>query len=762
MLRNKPQVVNKPCTHDILPTYMFLREIALQGFKTFAKKTTLVFFDTTSRATPPVTAIVGPNGSGKSNIADAIRWVLGEQSMRVLRGKSSEDIIFSGSTSKARSGFAEVSLTFGDAEAATSLKTAELVITRRVYRSGESEYLVNHLPAKLQDIRLLLAEAQVGERSYSVISQGMIDHILVASPEERKLFFDDATGVRHLQLKRRESALKLQKSEANTAELERLLLEIEPHVRSLKRQLARLNEREHIEKTLLELENRYFRIEWGTVMRAIMQEKKDIALQEERCAKARAHTKALEEELVSIEQSYTEPGGERNIEHLQQLLKQARSVFQKQRDEQFEIQKKMEISQVRAVSTWAPLPLPKIIEHIKQIEQTHLQTIETLEHSSHPPEDLKNTLKKTLERLRHLLSKLERPNPDRIKPDPEFVRALAQKRTLVQEAEVAMKKAEEAIHALTQSEQEAKQEFFEKQRLLRAQEQEAKQYEEQRNAARIRLARLEERLHLIERDMSTRLTQEDIVHIQQTPIHARNETTQGLPEEIARHRKTLEHIGGIDPDIRTEYEALQERYTTLEAQHKDLHEASLDLQRIIRGLDTDIHEQSTVLFEQIRTEFRSFFRILFGGGTCDLLPYKQEPSLQEDGTPIPTKHADQIIGIEIQATPPGKRLKSLNLLSGGERALTSIALISAIATVNPGPFLVLDEVDAALDEANTVRFAELLRTLKRLTQCILITHNRATMEEADALYGVTMNEDGISELLSVKLEDMKQTSTSRR
>jgi len=119
-------------------------------------------------------------------------------------------------------------------------------------------------------------------------------------------------------------------------------------------------------------------------------------------------------------------------------------------------------------------------------------------------------------------------------------------------------------------------------------------------------------------------------------------------------------------------------------------------------------------------------------------------------------------GVEIQATPPGKRLKSLNLLSGGERALTSIALISAIMAVNPSPFVVLDEVDAALDEANTIRFAQILDELSKSSQFIIITHNRATMEKADVLYGVTMGDDGVSNLLSVHLEDVASGGTARR
>ena len=134
----------------------------------------------------------------------------------------------------------------------------------------------------------------------------------------------------------------------------------------------------------------------------------------------------------------------------------------------------------------------------------------------------------------------------------------------------------------------------------------------------------------------------------------------------------------------------------------------------------------------------------------------------EDQEPKPKRNKDRIVGIEIHATPPGKKMKALNLLSGGERALTSIALISAIMATNPSPFVVLDEVDAALDEANTLRFAAILEELREHSQFIVITHNRATMEKSDIIYGVTMGDDGISSLLSVSLEDVEKTATARR
>ena len=180
--------------------------------------------------------------------------------------------------------------------------------------------------------------------------------------------------------------------------------------------------------------------------------------------------------------------------------------------------------------------------------------------------------------------------------------------------------------------------------------------------------------------------------------------------------------------------------------------------------------------------------MLFGGGSCSLVKMTQSEADEEQehdeesahegdvnpalGTVDPDgleelkkrvkERKDRVVGIDITATPPGKKLKALNLLSGGERALASIALLAAIMATNPAPFVVLDEVDAALDEANTIRFAAILDELRKKTQYIVVTHNRATMEKADVLYGVTMNDDGISQLLSVKMEEVTENGTARR
>jgi chromosome segregation protein len=202
--------------------------------------------------------VVGPNGSGKSNIADAIRWSMGEQSVKLLRGKKSEDVIFSGSSKRARSGFAEVSLYLNNEDRAAEIDYTEVVLTRRLYRDGQAEYFINKNKTRLQDIQLLLAQANFGPRTYSVIGQGMIDHFLVATPQERKEFFDEAAGVKQYQIKRQSALNKLENSRDNLNQALLVMGEIEPRLRSLSRLAKRLERRDEVEKELKEMQDKYY------------------------------------------------------------------------------------------------------------------------------------------------------------------------------------------------------------------------------------------------------------------------------------------------------------------------------------------------------------------------------------------------------------------------------------------------------------------------------------------------------------------------
>ena len=234
---------------------MYLKRLELQGFKSFAPRTTLEF-------SPGITAIVGPNGSGKSNVADAIRWVLGEQSMRQLRGKKSDDVIFAGGQARAPMQMAQVGLTLDNASGWLSSEFSEVSIARRSFRSGETEYLSNAQRVRLKDVLLLLAQARIGHDSYTVVGQGMIDQALSLRAEERRALFEDAAGIRGFQAQRTEAEQKLNLTQSNLARLRDIIGEIEPRLGPLAEQARRAREFSGAREELTRLLRSWYRRQW--------------------------------------------------------------------------------------------------------------------------------------------------------------------------------------------------------------------------------------------------------------------------------------------------------------------------------------------------------------------------------------------------------------------------------------------------------------------------------------------------------------------
>ena len=249
--------------------------------------------------------------------------------------------------------------------------------------------------------------------------------------------------------------------------------------------------------------------------------------------------------------------------------------------------------------------------------------------------------------------------------------------------------------------------------------------------------------------------------------------------KIQKLKYQLTLIGGIDGEVMEEYQATKIRHDDLSGQLEDLGKALNDLEKLVVELDEIMRARRAAGFKEIQREFRRYFTLLFEGGKADLAEVYGEEEIEEMRNGEMTKlrnngsiegngqgEADEknrkpgkkiLTGIEVTACPPGKKISQVQALSGGERTLTAIALVCAILHINPPPFVVLDEVEAALDEPNTLRFTRILKELAKQSQFIIITHNRATMHAADALYGVTMGGDGMSRLLSVKLAEAAAT-----
>jgi len=324
---------------------MYLKRLEIIGFKSFANRSILEF-PKPKKGDLSIAAIVGPNGVGKSNLVESIRWALGEQSLKSLRGKKSQDIIFSGSIKKTRLNLAEVTLSFNNEDRGAPIDYKEFTVTRRIYRNGESEYLINKNKVRLQDILILLAKSNFGQKSYSVVSQGMVDQILQSSSLERKKFFDEATGIKQYQIKKDEALRKIERSQINLQQANIALSEIYPHLRSLTRQISKLEKRKEIETKLVKLQNKYYGVLWqgSNEKISILNKNIDQEIQkqkqiEEMLENVQKQSEALvyekiDNQYTKIQKNYQEILEEKNKYLGERSILQAQLNFQKQLNQQ--------------------------------------------------------------------------------------------------------------------------------------------------------------------------------------------------------------------------------------------------------------------------------------------------------------------------------------------------------------------------------------------------------------------------------------------
>ena len=228
---------------------MYFKQLELIGFKSFADRTMV-------RLEPGITAIVGPNGCGKSNILDSLRWVLGEQRAKELRGSHMQDVVFNGSENRHPAGMAEVSVTFDNSDSKLPVDFSEVQITRRVYRSGESEYLINKAPCRLKDIHEMFMDTGIGTQAYSMVSQGKMDMILSSKPEDRRYLFEEAAGIIKYKTRKKLAIRRLESAEQNLLRLSDIVNEVERQMRSLKRQVNAAIRYRELSEQLREIEIR--------------------------------------------------------------------------------------------------------------------------------------------------------------------------------------------------------------------------------------------------------------------------------------------------------------------------------------------------------------------------------------------------------------------------------------------------------------------------------------------------------------------------
>ncbi len=971
---------------------MYFKRLELLGFKSFADKTTLDF-------EAGVTAIVGPNGCGKSNISDAIRWVLGEQSAKSLRGSSMEDVIFNGSSAKEALNFTEVSLTLSNQTRILPIDYDEVTISRRLYRSGESEYLLNKNNVRLRDVHELLMGTGIGTESYSIIEQGKMDVILNSRPDERRVIFEEAAGITKFKSQKKEALRKLEQTDQNLLRVNDIIQEVKRQIGSIERQAKKAeaykvefeklknlelsigyrefslfeNERQEkirqaeelifketesdaraeeldriysdkkigldrLEGSLQENVSREMlasgqmrkdqdRILLNRERMGELVERRDNLLRQIESARKRVEEFMAEHSLLSAqfeEAAKEEAEGllflgtaETEFQAIDHFSKSAetesRALRQAQEDAASgKLKHRSELAQVRAQGAslaariesletqkaaiaremaeadsvlgeangalgaqdsgfWGRIRQFK--EKIKELLSQFAGNIGTQEDArleaeiktfaedilrfqeSHADEREKRAsiegrrskLDETLEFLAGEIAGLagnrERFIQNEASLATESAGAEAQERSLrgsILNLEMSVRNKTGEREALlvrlaeTRSRQgayAARREKIEKDKSWileskKTQEELSVSYEKEAQEAGSKKEALEienqsldadlsrvtlERDEILRQMESLRLEREDAaleletLHAEQQANHRSLDETRrklhetqmegaqvgfaidrlkerifnayqidllvqgeiaqtqaeaqaalegnGAPlnleearEQIQKHREKLNKMGPVNLVAIEEHSEMKARFEFLTQQEQDLIKAKEDLHKAILKINRTTRELFTETFAKVQQYFTEYFKLLFHGGMAELVLLDQEDVLES--------------GIEIVARPPGKKLQTISLLSGGEKALTATALMFALFKVKPSPFCILDEIDAPLDETNVERFCNVLKEFIVGSQFILITHNKQTMNLADAMYGITMAQTGVSRVVSVKFSEKKQLQTT--
>ncbi|MDO8522012.1 MAG: AAA family ATPase [bacterium] len=736
---------------------MYLKSIELTGFKSFGKKTDIAF---ASR----ISSIVGPNGSGKSNVAEAFRFVLGEQSMKSLRSRRGEDLIWGGSPTLPRSNRAGVKVVFDNSTRLLDLDFKEVVVERVVYRDGENEYLLNGTKVRLKDVIRLLAGANIGGSGYQIISQGEADRILNASPRERREMVEDALGLKLYQHKKAESERKLEETAHNIEKTKSLRREIAPHLNFLRSQVQKIEKAREMKEMLAAKLSEYLAREHAWIT------SEDARL----LAQARAEEAELKKLGMLVTEARGKRGGKSNaaLQELQKKIVERERKLSDSRRESEKLSRELGRAEAKAEANTVMVEQIVAVPHVRQFAREVSEGIsEALRN-----DDLSSVrvlLLHIRERIHSFVDGLSGAAPDTKEESQQRVETIAGSLGRVQKEETALAQELEALRAkITQVRDAgfaAERDLVELESSVReAQGKLAGVQSARANVATLRQAFEEE-------------VREGIALVGAAIHDWQKAQTEGMSgddrqaqekrrREIERLKIKIEEsgIGNGDAVVR-EFNQTKERDEFLGRELGDLERSAASLKDIIIELEKTIDARFTEGLKLINVALHDFFMKLFGGGAAKLEVENPKPHRKRADHELPDdedsdeeelfdEKEELYAGLSISVHLPRKKVRGLEVLSGGERALTSIALIFSMSQVNPPPFLVLDETDAALDEANSKRYADMIKELGSKSQLIVITHNRATMAAAGELYGVTMGSDGVSQLLSVKLEEAEKVA----
>jgi len=920
-------------TENIKINMSTIKEIEIVGFKSFAYKTKLSFNSS-------FTAIVGPNGCGKSNTLDAIKWVLGEKSVRSMRGDKMEDVIFSGTDTKSPAGFAYVHLLMDNRNRILNVDFDEVKIARKLFRDGQSQYFINDSRVTRKEIEMLLMDTGLGKASYSFMQQGQMDMILSSKPDERRLIFEEAAGISRFKNQKDEAMQKLDNTELNITRLKDILHELERELKVKQNQSVKTLQYNKMAEKLKDHDLRIRYCTFRDIDKNLETYQQKLLKQQNEIEKSRQKIIHLEEKILEAEKEKEKlvtdlhqidvtnqinsekitqwnallVESKKRSDELDQEIKRIKDLMEKyytrlqdlkaQRDRQSQLSLQLDHQLENAEKTIGDLEI-----EIKKIEQEITEfhkAIEELTRSvNRKKEELKGNRDKLTVIVEDLLNYLTEEKTkwsaniiDIEKTKTAFIEKIkkldaelnqldkSEKNNLsinnfITETKKYFSSTEwiEMLNVMTELERDFWNKLFDKEGIHTNKEKtdqiierlekevsdselkiielgntidnhkdkkilllsnrdrllgEKKGFEvkklsieeadknilhqinheeSQYKYFREQLSKVElEKIQILKKDkeilakikdiklnMAKEITRIDNIKSSieksdkkkndiTSQIHKENNSSQGIftatndlevkigtllgsrevliqdiyndynisHEEIEEKfkrknidiqiekdrykeiKKEIDNLGPINPLAIEECQAIESLYNHNKSQLTDIQDAKKHILDVLKEIQTKSETIFLETFDQIKENFRNIFQSLFKGGDVEL-------TLSDREKPLDT-------GIEIQVQPPGKKARSLKLLSGGEKALTAIALMFGIYKVRSSPFCVLDEIDAPLDDQNVTRFLDMLEMFREKTQFVLITHNKATMARSDAIYGVTMEDPGVSRLLTVELK----------
>lgn len=754
-----------------------LKRLELSGFKSFAKKSALEF-------NAPVTAIVGPNGSGKSNIAESIRFVLGEQSIKSLRSKKGEDLIWNGSRTVPQMNRAAVSITFdnskkvfkleGDMSPDLNLNFDEITLSREVYRDGVNKYLINGSQVRLRDIIELLSSVNIGASGHHIISQGEADRVLNASAKDRRVMIEEALGLKIYHWKIAESERKLLKTNENLDKAESLRRELTPHIKFLKKQVEKIEKAEEMRMNLSDIYAEYLKKEETYLNRERERARGDKHSAETELSRIDSEIKAIKEALARKGEDSAQTSELNRLDsELRRLRGEqdelSRSLGRVEAKMEFIAREEKALKTKQGEASAKTVPFAEVEGLAKTIESAFSE-------AEHAPALVPGIIARLRRIVGDFLSK-HRGGGDDIALSISAIRE-----ELIQ-AQDEKKEIEKSLAALVSEENECNS------ALLRMKEESEKNKDRNRDRERLyyeliakrsesagKLNVILSRLEMIAREEASfteeikeghALIGQDILRYKRQVIDEQAFRIEPRIEQESKHKEIeklkirLEDMGGSGgSEMLKEYKDMEERDQFLSREIEDLKKSAESLATLIKELKDKLDAQFDEGIEKINKQFSTFFALMFGGGSASIAVFEEkkkvralDPDALEEEQYAEEEETEPERGIDIKVNLPQKKIRDLAMLSGGERALTSIALLFAISQVNPPPFLVLDETDAALDEANSRKYGDMLENLSKFSQLIVITHNRETMSRAQILYGITTGSDSVSKLLSIKFDE---------